>query len=234
MKIYAAKTFDIETALDTEMTNVIQLLDKSRQKKVAAIRHKDEWIRSIFAGMLLRYAFLQEGYREAEWQKAEVGYGEYGKPYIKNLSQFHYSLSHSEEWIICVAGKLPVGADVQKMRPWKMQMAKRFYSEVEYDRLVSLENTDKEMQTRLFYKMWTAKECCVKLTGRGIGAGISQYVTDEGFKHISGLEHNNFYINIYDTISDYIVCVCSEEADFPEGITTVDLHEILTIDKVEG
>ena len=226
LRIYAAKLFDADTA------ELMPLLDRGRQEKAAAIKNRGERQRSVTAGLLLRYAFLQSGYSPAQWQHAEIIYGEYGKPGIKGLSGFHYSISHSEEWVICAVGDTPVGADIQRMRPWKLQMAKRFYSDSEYDRIVSF--ADARRQTECFYKMWTAKESYGKLTGRGIGEGISRYVTDREFAHVCGKDTYPFPIRLYDTITDYIVCVCSRESYFPEEITFADLHENLRIHKVEG
>ncbi|MCM1182082.1 MAG: 4'-phosphopantetheinyl transferase superfamily protein [Roseburia sp.] len=226
LRIYAAGLLDAGAA------DLMPLLDKSRREKLAAIRNPGERQRCLTAGLLLRHAFLHSGYSREQWRQAEIVYGEYGKPGIRGLPGFHYSISHSEEWVICAVGDIPVGADIQRMRPWKIQMARRFYSDEEYDRLVSL--TDAGRQTECFYQMWAAKESYGKLTGRGIGEGVSRYVTDGELEHIRGKDTYPFPIRLYDTIADYIVCVCSREACFPEEIIFADLHEILRIHKVEG
>lgn len=218
VRIYAA------AVLESDAARWIPLLDKCRQERLSAVRHGGEYLRSISAGLLLRHAFLQSGYSQEQWRQARIIYGEYGKPGIRDLENFRYSISHSEGWVICAAAQTPVGADIQRKRPWKLQTAKRFFAGDEYDRIVGLE-TD-AAQTECFYKMWTAKESCVKLTGRGVGAGISQYVTDSDFRHIRVEGASPFPIRIYDTITDYTVCICSEGAPFPEEMMFVDLHEI--------
>ncbi len=218
MRIYAA------AVLETDAARRIPLLDRDRQERLSAVRHGGEYLRSISAGLLLRYAFLQSGRSQKQWQQARIIYGEYGKPHIKGLVDFWYSISHSEGWVICAAAQTPVGADIQKRRPWRLQTAARFYAEDEYDRIVGLD-TD-AARTECFYRMWTAKESCVKLTGRGLGAGVSRYVTDADYHNIRAEGDCLYPIRIYETITDYTVCVCSEGAPFPEEMMFVDLHEV--------
>ena len=71
---------------------------------------------------------------------------------------------------------------------------------------------DEEEKKKQFYAMWAAKESYVKLTGRGIGEGIEQYVTEDIYQQIKD-EAGEWLadIKIYETIPDYIVCVCTRE-----------------------
>ena len=98
MKLYAAKTCRLQAS---EERNLRSLLDKDRRQKVSALKSGRERERSIFAGLLLRYAFLQAGYDLETWQQVEIGKGAYGKPYIAGHQEFHYGLSHSGDWVVC-------------------------------------------------------------------------------------------------------------------------------------
>ncbi len=226
MIIYAVKAVDIDTACSEDSEKIIAKLDSDRQSRLSAIKHKGSYARSVFAGLLLRYAFLEAGNSEARWRKVNISRGEYGKPYIKGNGDFFYSLSHSGDWVICAADISPIGVDIQEKRKWSMNTAKRFYSREEYERIIECGSVSPMQQETLFYKMWTAKESCVKLTGRGIGAGISGYVTDEEFRHIYENENNCFNIKIYDAIENYIACVCSKGENFPTEIIEVGLERL--------
>lgn len=218
MKIYAAKTYKIDSA---GMEKLWCLLDSDRQRKVSALRNEKEKERSIFAGLLLRSAFLEAGYSEQEWQSVRIEKGAYGKPSIKEYQDFHYSLSHSGEWIICSVDKKPVGADIQEMAPWKLQLAKRFYSKEEYNRLLEIQ--DQDQRTKMFYHMWSAKESAAKMTGIGIGHGIDHFVTDVDFNFIYDVENSRrIQIRLYDEIEGYAVCACSKTGVFPEKIDWTD------------
>ncbi len=225
MRIYTAKTYELQA---DEEEQLCSLLDPDRIRKIAAFGSRGERVRSIFAGLLLRHAFLRAGHDIEEWKHAEIGRGMYGKPYIKGIRDFHYGLSHSGEWVICAADTVPVGVDLQEMKPWKMTLAKRFYHEREYDRLLALDGADQNRQTEAFYSMWTAKESAVKLSGRGIGAGISQYVTAEDYSCIYDMDHERtFYTRRYGMVQGYMICVCSETDFFPDLPEEIDLENIL-------
>lgn len=220
MKIYAAKVCEIPDEL---FACLCSLLDSDRLKKVRTLQNKKERLRSIYAGLLLRHTFLKEGYGEELWQQIEISKGCYGKPYMSNCKNFFYSLSHSGEWVICAVDDREIGADIQEVGELKMAVAKRFYSDNEYDRLLKYE-TDKNKQTAEVYRMWAAKESCVKLTGRGIGAGISMYVTNSDYTHIMDREKNSrFTIKLYEEIPGYIICACSRRASFPKSIILTDV-----------
>lgn len=220
MRVYAARVQEIEAG---DIGRLCSLLDQDRRSKVLLFKDKMELHRSVFAGLLLRHAFLQSGYSAGEWQRARILKGAYGKPYIDGYPWFHYSLSHSGRWVLCASDTRPVGADIQEMRPFKLQVAKRFYSQDEYDRLLALGASG---QPEGFYKMWTAKESAVKLSGRGIGAGLSQYVTAGDHSSIyDASQGRQMAVRLYDALEGYIACVCGGTGTFPEGLELIDVME---------
>lgn len=220
MKIYAARVCEIPDGL---CGRLFPLLDRRRQEKVTALKNEKERLRSIYAGLLLRHAFLAEGHCEEMWQRIEIVEGSHGKPYLPNCTDFYYSLSHSGEWVICAVDDIETGADIQEVGALKLAVAKRFYSDEEYHRLLQYQS-EPDRQTMDLYRIWAAKESCVKLTGRGIGAGIHRYVTDSAYTHINDIEENTLYfVRLYESIQGYVICVCSSRECFPEHIIITDL-----------
>jgi 4'-phosphopantetheinyl transferase len=197
--------------------STLSKLDKDRRYKIKELKIEEEKYRSITAGLLLYHAFIQSGYSNEQWDNITVSYGEYGKPYLDGYEQFNYSISHSGNYCICAVDSEGIGADIQEMRPWRLQMAKRFFNQSEYERLASHTSTDEA--EREFYNIWTAKESVAKLIGRGIGAGISHLVTDSEYDTINDLKKNKRYnIKIFDEIEGYVVCVCSRKEIFPDRL----------------
>ncbi len=214
--------YEIQEAKEQQLCS---LLDNSRIQKLSGIRNRKARMRSIFAGLLLRYAFLQEGYGKDAWQQVEITEEAYGKPYLKEYSAFHYSLSHSGEWVACAVDTMPVGIDIQEMKSWRMTLAKRFFHEKEYNRLLALQEFDINRQTKEFYNMWTAKESAVKWSGRGISGGIQQLLTNADYKFIYDIDQKQkIKIRQYCVSENYIVCVCSENDNFPDLPQQVDLE----------
>ena len=119
------------------------------------------------------------------------------------------------------ANDMELGIDIQQMRPYQRKLAERFYHEREYQRLCEAE--DEESRRKQFYQMWAAKESYVKLTGRGIGAGIDRYLTDENYRQITDeTQSQSAFLKIYDMDTDYVVSACSYSNAFPQQLTIVE------------
>lgn len=222
MRIYAAKVEHMESVQE----ELISLLDSNRRDKIHRIKNEAERNRSIYAGLLLRYAFLKEGRTQSEWSQITITTGQYGKPELTGYGEFHYSLSHSGEWVICAVDNRPIGVDIQQMRPYRIQLAKRFYHEKEYEYLCNI--TDENLRKMNFYQMWAAKESYAKLTGRGIGAGINKYLVEENYEQITDCDEMvTAFMKIYHSIPDYVVSVSSYERTFSQQIGILQRNDLL-------
>ena len=136
---------------------------------------------------------------------------DYGKPYIDkiyikkgsawikiDLSLF-FSLSHSDDLMICAVACFNIGADCQMKNLKNLtsaeqcrKIAKRFYSDIEnkfLDSLNSLNSTNStesiddnisDIYINHFFKIWTKKEAYIKYTGKGLAEGLNTFsVTNE-------------------------------------------------------
>jgi 4'-phosphopantetheinyl transferase len=215
VKIYVTKV------IEKYDEGLLPLLDSDRRGRVGEIKNEKEQLRSITAGLLLHYAFVHSGKREDEWDKITIKKGQYGKPYIDGDKNFHYSISHSGDYVLCAVDNKEIGADIQEKRKWKMTMAKRFFDITEYRRI---SDADESERTDEFYRIWAAKESASKLSGRGIGAGVSHLVTDENYRKIANTkEEESYNIKIYDELEGYVVSACSREKRFPDRLNVVYL-----------
>lgn len=226
MKIYAANIETFEAMQENTWSDYMCLVDGARRERIGQMKQKMDRARSLGAGLLLRYSFLAQGYTKEQWTDVQIQYGEAGKPNMVQYPEFCYSLSHSGKWVICGVHSKELGADIQEMQPWNMRLAKRFFAEEEYERLVQVK--DEERKKQMFYKMWTAKESCVKLTGEGIGKGISQYLTSVDFdKVIDTDSHTEMYMKMFE-FSNYMVCICARECEgFPEKLEVISIEDFI-------
>ena len=93
----------------------------------------------------------------------------YGKPTLQG-SDLHFNLSHSAHYLVLVICRtVEVGVDVQTMRQSlkPLDIAERFFHGQEYQALRLLAQ---KLQTRYFFRLWSAKEAVLKAAGVGIGA----------------------------------------------------------------
>lgn len=224
MKIYAVNTEAFETVQENSWSEWMDLIDCERRERIGRLKQKKDRVQSIGAGLLLRYSFLQQGGTKEQWEGITIQRGLSGKPGIVQYPEFCYSLSHSGKWVICGVHSKELGVDIQEMRPWNIRLAKRFFAAEEYERLIHLEEIQRRQS---FYKMWTAKESYAKLTGDGIGNGISQYLTAVDFDKITDTDKGmGAAIKIYE-LSDYMVCVCTRESGcFPKEIDIISLEDL--------
>jgi 4'-phosphopantetheinyl transferase len=215
VKIYIAKV------IDQYDNSVLALLDSKRRKRLDQLKVEKEKLRSISAGLLFRYAYIDSRKSSREWDEVSIKYGEYGKPYVEGYEEFHYSISHSGEYVLCATDNSEIGADLQEMRNWNPRTAKRFFDESEYTRIINMQEA---MQTREFYRIWTAKESVAKLSGRGLGAGIEHLVTNREYSKIKDIRTDtSFNIRMYEEVEGYIICICSREKVFPEKLQIIKL-----------
>lgn len=83
-----------------------------------------------------------------------------------------FNLSHSGSYVCCAAADREVGIDIQQMRPMRnFRVADRYFSAREREALDACEEL--QLREQLFYEIWVKKEAYAKLTGEGIGTGIS-------------------------------------------------------------
>lgn len=226
MKIYAVNTEALKTMQEDIWYEWIPLLDGTRRESIVGLRQRKNQIQSLGAGLLLRYGFLKEGYSIGQWENIKIQCAASGKPGMVQYPEFCYSLSHSGDWVICGVHSKALGVDIQEMRPWKEATAERFFAQEEYERLCREQEQHKQ---NLFYKLWTAKESYGKLTGDGIGKGISQYLTAKDFETITDIKNGTTAkIKTYEGIPDYMACICvKESAIFPSGMEVVKLEALI-------
>ncbi len=161
-------------------------------------------------------------------QPLEAAYEPKGKPYILHVP-WHYNLSHSGDYVALAISDVPVGVDIQQMRPYKDSLVKRFFSEKEaalYESLLSsdvpkestpagesrvsadvLRQNDAKQQVfedgeTLFYTLWCRKEAYGKLLGTGL--------TEDVLKR-NLLEDTGVHLYEYGELPGYRICVCGEK-----------------------
>ncbi len=155
--------------------DLLKYLSKERQERVEEFGNEPDKNRCVAAGLLLRYACSVFDVPT----DSTVSYGPSGKPYLADVPDFTYNISHSGDYAAIVCDKDPftgeLGIDVERVRPYRENLAKRICSDVEINQLKKLEKEGrtKELQG-LFTRLWTQKEAAVKKTGIGI-AGLIGY-----------------------------------------------------------
>ena len=195
-------------------------VNEQRRSKILRCKNKEDKLRSLMVGLLLRYALEQEG---IDYEEAEFTYETHGKPILlhgkNNKKELYFSLSHCKNYVGCVISDKNIGIDLEESTrtlflPEREQqlfsMAKRICTKEEYAYILHL---SKEERILAYLEIWTRKESFAKEDGRGLGIGFhnievlesedfeTKWITDEVCMSI-------YQKNMAETICDYHCILC--------------------------
>ena len=161
------------------------------------------WRKYILSDKKLSLAFAKKcisdfiGEKE---QDVEIVFtkNEYGKPFVASIYKIirdknkeesgkikmdiplFFSLSHSDNMMVCAVACFNIGADCQK-KNIKIddigkcrKIAGRFFTEQENIFLDNL--TEEQKYIDNFFKIWTKKEAYIKYTGKGLSEGLQTFL----------------------------------------------------------
>ena len=177
-----------ELNIDENFDSLLETMPEWRKEKIRRLKLTDDKRRSLGVGVLLNEAM--EGLENPGWAETDNG-----KPYVRNLPDFHFSLSHSGDYVMCVTDDKPCGCDVEKIEKVNKRVAKRVLSEAEYEKFVS---TGDEI---LFFEFWTGKEAVIKAFD--LGATVPLKEIDTLSEKYAGL------LETKRTEDGYVYSVCS-------------------------
>lgn len=169
----------------------VRLVSPERQKKIALLRRPEDKTVSLLSRLFIKKEL-------AEASGMEIGgitvlQDAYGKPYAKELPDYFFSVSHTENVIALVTAQNSVGIDIERLLEPKMRVAKRFFLPDEYKSVVESENRAKE-----FFRIWTLKEAYVKMKGMGFRIPPTSFsVLDSSVAAVSqSVVYENYIISV--------------------------------------
>ena len=185
----------IGTIKDFDWTNLE--VSELRRKKADSYRFEDDKKRCIISELLLRKALNSFGLNPKE---ITYRFNEHEKPFLKDYSDIFFSISHSKDYVLCIACDTEVGIDIEYVEDINLNIAKRFFTEFEYKAIVSLENHSERLEK--FYDCWTKKEAYIKWTGKGLSCSL------DSFNVYDKLDAELLTLDIF---KDYKCSICTKE-----------------------
>ena len=95
------------------------------------------------------------------FEEQKIAFNENGKPYFEN-NEIHFNVSHSDDYVACAVGRVPVGVDIQKISKYKENVANFIFNEDTVNIIQKAD--DKNLE---FTKQWAKLESILKLKGTG-------------------------------------------------------------------
>lgn len=135
------------------------LLDPAERKKGERFATADRRLQHVVAHGLKR---LTLGHLTGERpDRLRFALGDFGKPYLTDHPDHHFSLSHCDGLVGIAVARRPVGLDLEPLdRPIDDRLAARFLQEARPDRI----------DDRI--RLWTLKEAYLKATGAGLNTPL--------------------------------------------------------------
>lgn len=199
---------NIKEKISEEQLRIFETyLNHERVNKLKKFKFKEDYLRSLYGEVLVRY-LVNKNFSISNSQ-IKINYSEYGKPYIENLKDFQFNISHSGDWVVCAYGRENIGVDIEKIGTAYLDISEKYFSKSEYEMLCK---KTKDEKNNYFYQLWTLKESYLKYIGKGLSVSLNSFSIIENNKkfYIKGLE-NNVILKQYKFNNEYIISVCSKE-----------------------
>lgn len=161
MEIYAVKIYNIS---EEKLKELCLLIDSEKKYKVEKFVNKKDKIRTVIGEILIRTIIVEN--LKISNKYIRFNKNQYGKPYLKEYTNFNFNISHSGDYVVCAIDDKPIGIDVEEVKHIDYEeIAKNFFTTNEFEYIV---NRDLKFKLNRFYEIWTLKESYIKCCGKGL------------------------------------------------------------------
>ena len=178
-----------------------KLIPSYRHERIISSKNIHSRAITIYAGLFMSYMVHSD--TGIDITDITINPDTFGKPQLKNLTDYHFSISHSRNLIVFTGSKYPTGIDAEHIRSYNRKLALRFFSNEEYNHI---EASVPHMQAYEFTRLWTMKEAYVKMTGIGLSIPVNSFCVISGINGCHFEEH---------PINDCIITTCSAYDEYP-------------------
>jgi len=204
---------------------ILDQLESGLRYKIEQFVREDDAQRSLIGELLIRSTLVKMFAIPTE--TIRIAYSSKGKPFLHEGEHIKFNVSHSGQWVVAAFGPKRIGIDIEEIKPGKMKIAKRYFTETEvYDLLQKPENE----QSDYFFELWTCKESYLKALGKGLTKSLGSFSVkkiDGRMMIFSGKSKENIHLKQYHIDKDYKLAVCSADPGFGKQIQLISFDQIL-------
>lgn len=162
--------------IHTEIIPVYQRQQLSKYRKIFDVKK-----RLLARSYLFEYVENTLGIKNFQ-----LDYNQYGKPFLINQPNFHFSISYSGDLaVIAMSSLADIGIDIEWIDP--QLEYKKIMSEIfclsEYTNIESCNENSPQRARSTFFDIFTAKESIVKATGTGLHIDLKLLDTNREVFH---------------------------------------------------
>ena len=130
--------------------------------------------------------------------------GAHGKPFFQDYPHHHFNISHSGQYILCALDNVPVGIDIQIIKPRRTAFLDHLCSPQERQWL-----RERNDHPEAFALLWSMKESICKYSGRGLTFPISNIKIPLPHNREKDLTLDGVCYSLFHG-ADWYACVCSQ------------------------
>jgi 4'-phosphopantetheinyl transferase len=223
MEIYSVNITD--WIYNFNLNILLDYMSKNNLAKVNKFKFREDIFRTICGEILVRNAVCYH----FSMDNSEIDFVEnsYGKPYLKNVDDLYFNISHSGEWVVCAIDREEIGIDIEQIKPIQLEIAENFFSAEEYNKILSEQEC---FRTSRFYDLWTLKESFIKYKGKGLSMPLNSFnINMSDNNNITVKTENDLdpcYFKQYNIDNRYKMAVCSASKAFPASATIMEFDEL--------
>ncbi len=212
---------------DDEFQRLLELVSDEKRERIYRLKQKRDAYRTLIGDVLVRILICDRlGIKNKD---LVFDKNDYGKPFLTNQSDVHFNIAHSGHWVVCCIDTLPVGIDIQIIKNIDINLAKRFFSQKEYDSIKSLPESQRQSY---FFELWSLKESYIKAVGKGMSIPLKSFtITIESGKIKVQNEDRagEYYFKKFFIDNNYKMSVCSCKKSIAEDVKFLSLDQVLKI-----
>lgn len=186
----------------------VSALSDARRAHAARYRFEKDRLLCLAAGVLLDRGLRRYGLCE---RTVSIAAGKYGKPYLPEYPQIHFSLSHSGARALAVFSDREIGCDIERIRSVGPAVAARAFTPEELAQLRASDQPDID-----FIRLWTCKESFLKALGTGLHTPLDAFsirLCPDGAELVQALHPARWRLTEY-ARPGYRLAVCEEASSF--------------------
>lgn len=198
--------------------DLLSLVSEHRRNRIIRYKNELDKKRSLLAELLIQKAVMEK----TGLKNAAISRNKYGKPYIKDVENFYFNISHSGNYVVIGVSEKEIGIDIEKKDRVDYRVAERFFSKKEVQAIFSCSGEQEKIDT--FYQIWTLKESYVKVLGKGLSIPLSSFEFDISDEiKVNDPKQRVFFHFYHRFIQDYSLAVSYAEMDVNYNICFI--HE---------
>lgn len=100
---------------------LLSLVSEHRRNRIVRYKNELDKKRSLLAELLIQKAVMEK----TGLKNVAIGRNKYGKPYIKDVENFYFNITHSGNYVVIGVSKKEIGIDIEKKGRVDYRVAER-------------------------------------------------------------------------------------------------------------